>query len=557
MIRWFHGVLPALLGGALLLAVAASASAGQPTVSFTCSTDSVEVHDFIEITLRLAQAPAGNPFTDASLDGLFQLRGGNPIRVEGFCDDLDGRVFRIRFMPNREGEYSYSVTFRQGKTEHVHTGTFHAVSGKRKGPLRVDREHPWHFIWEGNQEHYFWNGTTTYWLMGWDERGIREAIERLHRLKVNRIRVAVSGRVKDARGWFENVYPTTRFTFLLNPWVAKRPESVEDPGFDVTRFNVAYWRKYEELVRFAQKRNIIVSVVFYVDGMRPGVDPFGKSGMGGPDEQRYYRYAIARLAAYSNVTWDISNEYHFFRDDAWAKKMGTLVKQYDPYDHLTSVHGREFFNFRMSPWADFAMYQQWDEHGGYDFMLRNRLEQEKQGRPIPQINEEYGYEDSYPQWGEYRKAPARSADNRRRLAWQITMAGAYQTTGERADSGTGWGPDTGGGWVNGRGDDSMVMLKGYGHLVSFFTGFHWWETEPRGDLVTGNALCLAKPGELYVVYLPAGGQAKLKLEPGKYKVNWYNPRTGKFTGKLTVEGPEWTSPKAQDQEDWAILLKRQ
>jgi hypothetical protein len=58
--------------------------------------------------------------------------------------------------------------------------------------VRIDKAHPWHFIWEGTGEHYFWNGTTTYWLLDWqDEDVIRQAIDRLARLKVNRIRVAL------------------------------------------------------------------------------------------------------------------------------------------------------------------------------------------------------------------------------------------------------------------------------------------------------------------------------------------------------------------------------
>ena len=39
-------------------------------------------------------------------------------------------------------------------------------------------------------------------------------------------------------------------------------------------------------------------------------------------------------------------------------------------------------------------------------------------------------------------------------------------------------PDTGGGWLNGRGDDSMKMLVGYGHIVDFFTSVRWWELDP-------------------------------------------------------------------------------
>ena len=256
--------------------------------------------------------------------------------------------------------------------------------------------------------------------------------------------------------------------------------------------------------------------------------------------------------------WDVTNEYHLFRDEPWTEKMGTLVKTYDPYRHLTSVHGHGDFKFRTSPWADFAMYQSWDEAGSHDFMLKNQQQQAATGRPIPQINEEYGYEDHYPgRWGGGRKAPARSADNRRRFAWGMYMAGGYQTTGERADRGTGRGPDSGGGRINGRGDDTMTMLEGYGHIVTCFTSLQWWKMEPRDDLVSKGAYCLAEPGQQHLVYLPSGGQVDVKLADGTYQARWFNPRSGHWTTIGTASGTKWTSPKSPGDGDWAIVLRRE
>jgi len=146
-------------------------------------------------------------------------------------------------------------------------------------------------------------------------------------------------------------------------------------------------------------------------------------------------------------------------------------------------------------------------------MLENRRKQQKTGRPMPQVNEEYGYEDHYPTWGGGRKAPARSAENRQRLAWGMYMAGGYQTTGERADTGTGWGPDTGGGWINGRGDDSMVMLEGYGHIVDFFTSLPWWRLEPDNDFFETRATSVVDTDLTHVVYTRDGqGKAVLYID---------------------------------------------
>jgi hypothetical protein len=238
--------------------------------------------------------------------------------------------------------------------------------------------------------------------------------------------------------------------------------------------------------------------------------------------------------------------------------MGTLLKEIDVYQHLTSVHGHEDFRFRKSRWADFAMYQMWDECGGYQYMVNNRLLQLAAGRPMPQINEEYGYEDHYPPWGcGHRSRPARSADNRRQLAFEMYMAGGYQTTGERADRGTGWGPDTGGGWVNGRGDDTMVMLKGYGNLMDLFTSFEWWKAEPHTEVVNNWAQCLAEPGRSYLVRMPNGGSGvTVQLAPGEYQARWFDPRSGKWRDAGTANGPRWTSPDAPSAQEWALLLLR-
>lgn len=537
----------------LVLAFAAMALHGGP-VKFTPSARSVNTYDPFEVRVDVPSPKFANCFTDAAVRGEFQMEGGAAVPVEGFCDAQDGRVFRIRFLPPKAGLYSYSLRFTAADVEATATGKFKVKDKGAPGIVRVDAEHPWHFVYSGNGQHYFWNSTTAYALVGWDDDTMRKSLDRLAKLKVNRIRAAFyPPRVESGKSWFEGVVPTGKFRFIVNPWLAARPDSLNDPGFDVTRFNVAQWQKYERLLEHARKNGIQVSVIFYVDGRNAGTDPFGKAKMGNEDEQRYYRYAVNRFAAYSNVMWDVTNEWHLFRDEAWVEKMGSLIQTADPYHHLVSCHGRGEFPWRTSKWADFAMYQMWDESGGYKAMLEHRRKQEAVGRPMPQINEEYGYEDHYPQgWGENRKAPARAADNRRRLAWEMTMAGCYQTTGERAGST--------GGWINGYGDDSMTMLKGYAHLRDFFEKFEYWKLAPRpADVAAGAALCLGDPGKEYVLYFPAGGFARLKIPGGRYRARWFNPRTGEWPPEWSATimfDQTWETPPAPDKNDWALLLDR-
>jgi hypothetical protein len=266
------------------------------------------------------------------------------------------------------------------------------------------------------------------------------------------------------------------------------------------------------------------------------------------------RYAVARLSAFSNITYDLGDDLDSFRDEKWARETGTLIESWDPYKHLATSHPvhREHQD-RASDWFGFTSIQDWSRRQ-HALMLEERQIQMKTGRIIPQTNEEYGYEDHYPHWAP--APPGDSAETLRQTAWDIAMAGTYGTTGESARRGTNIWPDTGGGWINGRGDDTMVMLEGYEHMVDFFSSFEWWRTEPHDELVNNGAYCLAKPGELYAVYLPKGGDVSIKLEPGSYEAKWFNAFTGETVPLPPVEGPAWTSPKAPGWLDWAMLLQK-
>ena len=184
------------------LALASSLLAAPREVSFSQPAVGAEAYDFVDLAIHVAGADAANPFTDAAVRGWFEKTGeGKRLEVDGFCDSPDGSLFRIRFMPSVAGDYNYSVTYRQGGFEKTQTGTFRAVASHRRGPLRVDPEYPWHFIWEGTREHYFFNGTTAFWLVGWKEdRVIDYTIDRLGGLKINRLTGAAGRRGQHVLG---------------------------------------------------------------------------------------------------------------------------------------------------------------------------------------------------------------------------------------------------------------------------------------------------------------------------------------------------------------------
>jgi Domain of unknown function (DUF5060) len=533
-----------LLG--LLLPLAAFAAPRE--VTFAQSAETVEAYDFVEVAANIAAPDVDNPFTGATIRGSFGKNGETArVAVEGFCDSADGSVFRIRFTPASPGEYTYSISYQQGGFEKTHSGNFRATDGKRRGPVRVDAKYPWHFVWEGTGEHYFFNGTTAFWLMGWQEDHVIDfSIERLARMKINRIRVLLAGAANIY--WGEPVMTGKNFSMMLRPWLAKKPDSFDNPGIDFTRFDIPYWHRWERMLRFARDRDVIISAILDISTHE------AQAAAGSEDERRYVHYAVARLSAFSNVTWDLGDDLDSFRDEVWAHETGTLIETWDPYHHLATSHPvhREHQD-RASAWFGFTSIQEWsrDQH---NLMLEERQIQLKTGRIIPQANEEYGYEDHYPHWAQGLSSA--TADTLRRTAWDIAMAGAYGTAGETCREGTNIWPDTGGGWINGRGDDTMTMLKGYEHIVDFFTSFEWWKLEPHDELVNRGNYCLAKPGETYAAYLPKAGQVTIQLEPGEYDAKWFSAFTGEWVPLPPVKGPSWTSPEAPAWLDSALLLQK-
>jgi hypothetical protein len=533
----------------LSLVLTASTACAASDVSFSQPVQTVEAYEFVEVTAQVNKPDARNPFLDATFSGTFSKADGSDGKiVEGFCDSSDGSVFRIRFMPASPGDYTYTATYRQGAAETKHTGAFKASAGRRNGPIRVDPKYPWHFIWERTGEHYYFNGTTAFWLMGWrDERIITNCIDRLRGLKINRIRVLISGAANIL--WGEPVMTGENFTMMLRPWPAEAPKSFDNPRIDFTRFNIPHWQKWERMLRYARDRDMIISAILEISTHK------AQPAAGSEDERRYIRYAVARLAAFSNITWDLGDDLDSFRDEKWTHETGTLLVGWDPYKHLASSHpAHREPQDRASDWFGFTSIQDWSRPQ-HALMLEQRQIQLKTGRIIPQANEEYGYEDHYPHWAP--KPDADSAETLRRTAWEIAMAGAYGTAGESARRGVNIWPDTGGGWINGRGDDTMTMLKGYEHMVDFFTSFEWWKTEPHDELVNNGAYCLAKPGEIYAVYLPNEGNVTVKLEAGTYAASWFGAFTGEKIPLPPIQGPTWTSPKSPGWLDWAILIQKQ
>ena len=99
--------------------------------------------------------------------------------------------------------------------------------------------------------------------------------------------------------------------------------------------------------------------------------------------------------------------------------------------------------------------------------------------------------------------------------------------------------------------------------VAFFhENLEFYEMAPADDLVREEGgYVLAKPGEVYAVYIPTGGSASLDLQQfeGEFSVDWFNPaEDGPMGEGGTVSGPGVVriGPAPGDSaQDWVALVR--
>jgi hypothetical protein len=139
-------------------------------------------------------------------------------------------------------------------------------------------------------------------------------------------------------------------------------------------------------------------------------------------DDRYLRYAIARLAAFRNVWWSLANEWDFMKEKTPADwdRLFQVVQASDPYEHLRSIHNGTLLYNHTQPWVTHASIQNGSavESAGRAVLYRDVYR-----KPI--VFDEVKYEGNIPQrWGHL------SAEEMVHRFWQGTIAGTYVGHGE-------------------------------------------------------------------------------------------------------------------------------
>jgi hypothetical protein len=515
-----------------------------------------------------------NPFRDAALVGEFISPSGKTRVVDGFHDG--GTSWRLRFAPDEEGEWSYLL--RGEGVEILERGKLTCTKPRGHGIIRVHPENPYSFAYSDGTA-FFPMGDTCYGL--YDDSPITPALREEY-LKVRR---------------------SQRFNFVRMTVGHSEQRAGKDPKYwawggtlqnpDLDRFNPEFFRGLDDLILQLRGQGMNVEVILLNFYRRPFTD----TSIWTPARERMWlRYVIARYAAFDNVLlWTIANEYEThpdgryrldFPDDVeWAKSTARLIKETDPWQHLVTVHPVMSASRRgESPRAPFdppwrigeffgdegaidVLSQQtgqigdgttWDESlqswTGDSTTLVGSIRADRRFKK-PVLNSENGYE--YLRGDPTSRKQVHHTDKVRRSAWRIVCAGGYIAAGFHGTLGhsDAWnrldGPNHYTFAVKDQG--AAVQLAS---LHEFFSALPFWRMQPF-DGVTDNAVALADPGKVYVVYLPKGGSTSVDLSgvQGQFFGSWFDPRLGKFDREFSGMAGSRSTFETPDTRDWALLLK--
>jgi len=430
--------------------------------------------------LELTGPEDGNPFLEVELSARFEL-DGRVFEPQGFYDG-DG-VHRIRFMPDAVGEWTYETLSNQAELNGK-KGSFTCVepSPDNHGPVKA---HNTFYLAYADETPYFQIGTTCYaWAHQGDEME-EQTLKTLASAPFNKMRMCIF-----PKDYAYNKNEPVYYAFEGNP--------LKD--WDFTRFNPEFWQHFEKRVLDLQRLGIEADLILFHT-----YDRWGFEEMDAESDDRYIRYAVARLAAYRNVWWSLANEFDIMpakKGEDWDRFF-QIIRDHDPYQRMRGIHNcREWYD-HTKPWVIHASLQTSDMTGG----VRYRKQYQK-----PVIYDECKYEGDVPQgWGNL------TALEMTMRFWLGTLSGCYVGHGEtynHPEDLLWWAK---GGVLRGESPERIAYLRDFMATAPPFE-----ELEPMGD--DKGHYILAKPGEYYLVHSTDPQGMTLDLAGDQpYKVDGIDP----------------------------------
>jgi Domain of unknown function (DUF5060)/Protein of unknown function (DUF4038)/Putative collagen-binding domain of a collagenase len=508
---------------------------------------SVPVWGRFEVAVTNTQKYA-NRFADVELRARYIRPDKTEVLFWGFHDGdghggQDGAVWKLRCMPDQPGMWSYDCAFSDGTAGA--TGKFVAVTnGALPGPLRIDKDNP-HY-WTFADGCHFWPRAYTapeLFVAGSEQQWkywIKSFFGGTHRFNFCNANLLNFVAIGQELNWQGSPYkapdPATEGAYVtikgngLFPFVYSGARVRFDGGSNVDWFrpSIACWANVDKILDELERNR---TVWFNHWGMI-GWDWSGNGRILVPGTARkaVLKYWIARLPPYWNITWNIAGEWDELFTPGEFDDLGAFIKASDPWSHPLTSHALNTTADR--PWVDFRVEQFSAGTSGDAASNARKAIADFANKPV------FAFETSW------EATPGKlTADQVRTGAWGSVMGGAFYLYAECFEPTLTWG--------DGRAFQSVEIMH------DFFTKLHYWRLRPS-DIANPSSLCLADPGQTYVIYRQNGGPVTLDLSETKpfasFRANWISPRTGETVQAGAVEGGAKRSFTCPDNYDWVLHL---
>jgi hypothetical protein len=588
----------------ILCILASNFSFGQHGVCYQYET--LKLDFTIESTTEIASE---NPFTDFKLQVEF-INGDYKFSVPGFysadgnaaeTSAESGGVWRVLFVPNHPGNWSYTVSFKKGrdiatsqdnyygapvKPHHEKVGTlkvlpfksdgkffekrgrlqyhksgyFHTENGKPL--LKMGTNSPENFLAYADidstysydpEKNYLktWQPHVKDWKEGdpsWQNgkgKGILGALNYLASEKMN----ALYALTLNIEGDAKDVWP-----FLSHN------------RSDFQRYDVSKLAQWDIILSHAEDLGIMVQLVTQEKENELILDDGDTRSV----RKLYYRELIARFAHHKNIIWNMGEEngsapwWPNGQSDQQRYAMMRYVKDTDPYKNPVVIHTLPEEDMREPVLSKLLGFDKLDGVSMQIGTITNIHHDIKKWIGLSKKSEK-PWIVSMDEIGPWHTGSPNDADNTRIDSLRTNVLWSTLTAG-------GAGVEWYFGWLKPPNDLNAEDLRSRSKMwkqsaiaIDLFDTLPYTEMVSLDDKLTkGSGFCFGKEGEKYLVYLKNGENAVLDLKDNKdnFDVKWYNPRAGgellkgsisQLTGGSEIDIGK---PPSEEKLDWAVVISK-
>jgi hypothetical protein len=461
-----------------------------------------------------------DPYRDVTLNVTFTKPDKTQVEFPGFYDGA--ATWRIRFMPDQLGQWSYEASFSDG-TPGAH-GTFMCVKSNLPGMIATDEVNPLWFGFKG---------------------GGHTLVRSFH--------------VGD-RFFAKNFSDAERRTFLdwalaqgynmlsIASHYLNRDEEGRGRGWETPKLwplDAAEYQRMEVILDDLAQRRLMI---FPFAGFFGRASNFPREAK---EQEMYLRYTLARLGAYWNVLLNVSGPEPTLKNkvEMTAEQVnaaGRLIERLDPFGHALSVHTPTGDSiFRDEPWLNYVILQgpkTNDRRKLSEGLLKNHHPQK------PLYAQETLWTGNVFHMQRMSGKDYSDGDLRKNAYVLMMSAAALNFADNQGLSSSGF---SGSLKLADRAQPRHDIIR---RVWDYFETVPFYRMSPRQDVVN-NGFCLAEEGRDYLIYLETGGAVSVKLKPGRYTVEWINARNTaeRRKGGATTTGENLQAP---DSNDWLLRLTK-